>query len=235
MMTRILNIIFVFGLFTACNNETKRKDMQVYDNSEINEIMSVVFDATVGSDTLWSKHLLIPPVFLPPSGQESKDDRVEYENYLKSIDSLKMKMDTAKLFVFIHDSLIKFPENRSRIKSMTESILFKANFSEIDITFRPLLIKLIDSSASRPLDIAKLKSRYNYQVDYTYKEDKYPISVIKIGRIKISNPVFNSNLTMACIYSEIICSGECGGGSIFFLRKVNGQWKIEGQRELWIS
>lgn len=231
MKTRILYITLVFGLIVGCNNGTEQ---QGFDNSEINEIVNVVFDATVGPDTLWSKHLLIPPVFLPPGGHKSKADKVEFENYSKSIDSLKTKLDTAKLYVFINDSLVKFQENRSRIKSMADSKSFKANF-EIDTTFRPLLIKLVDYSESRPLDISNLKSKYNYQVDYISNKDKYLSSVIKIGRVKMSNPVFNSDLTMACIYSEIFCGGECGGGTIIFLKKVNGKWKIEGQRQLWVS
>jgi len=231
MKTRILYIKFVFGLILGCNNG---KEHQVFDNSEINEIVNVVFDATVGSDTLWSNHLLIPPIFLPPGGHQSNADKVEYENYSKSIDSLKTKLDTSQLYVFINDSLVMFQENRSRIKAMTDSRSFKANF-EIDTTFRPLLIKLVDHSESRPLDISKLKSKYNYQFDYISNIDKYPSSIVKIGRVKISNPVFNSELTMACIYSEIFCGGECGGGTIIFLKKVNGQWKIEGQRQLWVS
>lgn len=235
MTTRNLYITLFLVLFAACNYATKSMDQQTLDNSDINEIVNLVFDATVGPDTMWSKHLLIPSMFITPGVHQSKEDKIEYENYSKSIDSLKMKLDTAKLFVFINENLVEFPEDRRRIKSMTESLSFKANFSKIDTIFRPLVIKLIDSSVSQPLDISKLKSRYNYQVDYISKEDKYPKSLVKIGRVKISNPVFSSNLTMACIYSEIICGGECGGGSIIFLRKVKGQWKIEGSRELWVS
>jgi hypothetical protein len=231
MTTRILYIIFVIGLFITCNNRTEQKG---FDNSEINEILNIVFDATVGPDTLWSKNLLIPPVFLPQSGQKSDADKVEFVKYLRSIDNLKMKLDTAKLYVFINDSLVKFPENRIRIKSMTESKYFMGNF-EIDSTFRPLIVKLFNYSESRPLDISKLKSKYNYQIDFISNKDKYPSSIIEIGSVNMTNPVFNSDLTMACIYSEIFCGGECGGGSIIFLKKVNGQWKIEGQRQLWVS
>ena len=235
MTTRNLFITLFLGVFVACNNRTKSLDQQNLDNSDINEIVNLVFDATVGPDTMWSKHLLVPPFFLPPDGEESKENRIEYENYSKSIDSLKMKLDTAELYVFINDSLVKFPDERIRIKSMTQSHSFKANFYEIDTTFRPLLIKLIDSSVSRHLDIARLKSKYNYIVDYKSNQDKYPATLIRIGKVMISNPVFNNDKTMACIYSEIICGGECGGGSVIFLRKIKGEWKIEGQRELWVS
>lgn len=233
MTIRILNIVFVFGLFVACNNETKRKDLQGDDNLEINEIVNIVFDATVGPDTLWTKHVLIPPAFLLLDGHETETN--EIENYSKSIDNLKLKLDTTELYVFINDSLVKFSENRSRLSSVTELQTFKLNFPEIDTIFRTLLIKLMDSSVSRPLDLSKLKSKYNYQIDYISNKDKYPSSIVKIGSVKMSNLVFNNNLTMACIYSEIVCGGECGGGSILFLRKVNGHWKIEEQKELWVS
>jgi len=235
MTTRTIYLFIIFGLFVSCNSKTQNTSQQFEDSEDEMEIVNLVFDATVGHDTIWSKQLLIPPVFLPPGGHQTKEDRLEYENYSKSIDSLKLKLDTAKLYVFINDSLISFPENRNRVKSMTEYQPFKLNFPETDTAFRQLLVKLIDSTISKPLDILKLKSIYNYKVDYISNRNNYSNSIIKIGKVTISRPAFSKDLKRACIYSEIICGGECGGGSIIFLRKVNGQWKIEGQRELWVS
>lgn len=225
----------MLGLFVACNSGTKTIDNNSPDNSDINEIVNLVFDATVGPDTLWSKHLLIPPVVPPPDRHESEADKTEFENYSKSIDSLRLKLDTAKLYVFLNDSLVKFPEDRIQIVSMKESLSFKTNFFNVDTVFRPLFIKLIDSSSSQPFEISKLKNKINYQVDYISNYHKYPSTIVKIGWVKISNPVFSNDLTMSCIYSEIICGGECGGGFIIFLRKVNGHWKIESQKQLWVS
>lgn len=219
----------MLGFWNSCNNRTNNKYRHASEDSDMYQILSLVFDATVGSDTMWAQNILSPPVVLQ-GGHKSEADTPNQET-----DSFSLKLGNSKLNVFINDSLVRFPESRSRINFLIEPNSFKANCSGVEEMFQPLLTKLIDSPISEPLDISKLKSRYNYHIDLVSNKKKYPSSAIKVGTIKMTSPVFNNGLTIACIYSEIICGGECGNGSVFFLKKVNDHWEIAGRKELWVA
>lgn len=231
MTVRQLYLILFIFLFCSCSEKQSAVDK---DEVEEIEIVNLVFDATVGHDTIWTKHLKVPIPFPLPPGQLSSQDRIEHENYLKEIDSIKARLDTALLYVFLNDSLVKFPERRN-ITTMLKVENYKANFPDIDNAFRPLVLTLTDSTQSRKLEINSVKTKFNYKLDYTSNKEKYASDIVTIGRVTISRVVFNQERSMACVYSEIVCGGECGGGSIIFLKKVTGQWKIVGQRELWVS
>ena len=58
------------------------------------------------------------------------------------------------------------------------------------------------------------------------------------GYIELSAVGFNSDKTMALVYSGHSCGGLCGGGGYFFLKKVNGKWteaNWPGQTCTWVS
>ena len=231
MTVRQLYLILFIPLFWSCSDKPSSVDKE---EVEENEIVNIVFDATVGHDTIWTKHLKVPIPFPLPLGQLYKQDRIDHENYLKEIDSIKARLDTATLYVFLNDSLVKFPEIRN-ITTMLESENYNANFPHIDTAFRPLVLKLTDLTDSKKLDISSVKTKFKYKLDYAKNRDKYTSQIVTIGSITISRVALNQEKDMACTYSEINCGGLCGGGSIIFLKKINGLWKIVGQRELWVS
>jgi hypothetical protein len=54
------------------------------------------------------------------------------------------------------------------------------------------------------------------------------------GYLTFSRVGFNRDLTEAFFYTEHVC-GLCGVGRYVFMRKVNGQWVVEGTSSTWIS
>lgn len=55
------------------------------------------------------------------------------------------------------------------------------------------------------------------------------------GYFVVSHVGLNLSKTEAIIYGEHICSGLCGGGDYFLLRKVNGVWRVVDRHVIWVS
>lgn len=53
--------------------------------------------------------------------------------------------------------------------------------------------------------------------------ERYPTAP---GIIAVSVPGFNRGHDRALLYLQMSCGQICGGGSLFFLRKDSGQWKV---------
>lgn len=231
-MNKLAFIFLIIGLLSS-NNLFSQVNEQILNSTNKNEIVNIAFDARVGSDTFWRKELM--PILFRPPGRHTKKDDIEYKLYEIRNDSIAKVIDSSQLYIFIKDSLIKFPEKNESIQSIINIYAFSVEFPNVDTVFRSLLIKLVDSTDSKPFDISILKNKYQYSIDYNKNEYKYPSTIIAIGRVRISSIAFNNNETMACIYSEINCGSECGGGSILFLKMIDGSWEIVGEKLLWVS
>ncbi len=236
MKVRFLFISIIIAFLASCNKSSKVEKDKLSLQDE-NEIINIVFDKTVGSDTAWKSQFKSFPMRLimtPPGGLKTKKDKIEFEKTINSYDSLKALLDTAQLHVFVDDTAKHLHES---IKDYTLKKIsnFKSNFYNIDTTFRPLIKKLIDSAQSKKLNLSQLKSHFKYKVDYESKHNKYPSNIIKVGTASFSTIAFNNDKTKACIYSDFVCGRLCGQGEIIFLEKKNKIWVIVGETGLWVS
>jgi hypothetical protein len=62
-------------------------------------------------------------------------------------------------------------------------------------------------------------------------EKKFPHN---LGLIVVSGVGFNASGTQAVFYIDHFC-GLCGGGRYVLMEKVNGSWRVRGERYTWIS
>ncbi len=237
---RLILLIIITGFLPSCHNSTKKIDEIGEDEKQI---ITIVFDKIVGPDSLMKKHLL-PIEYLPKGGFQSAQEKSDHLFFLKEIDSIKSKLDTSKLYILINDSLIRYPKGPFPI--LLDFNDFKMNNKEIDTSFYPLVLKLVDSTYSTKLDKSHIKSKYNYQIEYKNKSmkdkclseikcfyNKYSIFVI--GYVNISRATFNKNKTKACIYASFQRGPLNGIGTVFFLEKENKTWIIKGSGYGWIS
>jgi hypothetical protein len=68
---------------------------------------------------------------------------------------------------------------------------------------------------------------------YPYEQflRRFPLSY---GYLTFSRVAFNRDLTEAFFYTEHVC-GMCGEGKYILMRKVNGNWIVEGEAGTWVS
>lgn len=62
--------------------------------------------------------------------------------------------------------------------------------------------------------------------------DKYPNSP---GVTLVSRPGTDSEHTHALLYVGNSCDMLCGGGTLIFLSKENGEWKVANKVTIWVS
>lgn len=62
--------------------------------------------------------------------------------------------------------------------------------------------------------------------------DKYPNSP---GITLVSRPGTDSGHTHALLYVGNSCDMLCGGGTLIFLSKENGEWKVANKVTIWVS
>ena len=74
--------------------------------------------------------------------------------------------------------------------------------------------------------------RENYLKKYPEAVTEFPPS---LGIITFSKIGFNGDRTQALVSVNDSCPALCGSGQFYFLRKQDGNWSIEGVKELWVS
>jgi hypothetical protein len=62
--------------------------------------------------------------------------------------------------------------------------------------------------------------------------EKYPNST---GFLRVSRVGFNSDANQAAFYISNHCGGLCGGGYFAIMEKVNSNWKVVQEMQVWIS
>ena len=62
-----------------------------------------------------------------------------------------------------------------------------------------------------------------------------PAPDIGEGTLTLSNVVFNAAQDQALLTYGWVCGPLCGVGSLLWVEKVNGHWRIQQERETWIS
>ena len=62
--------------------------------------------------------------------------------------------------------------------------------------------------------------------------EKYPNST---GLLKLSRVGFNSDGNQAALYVSTYCGGLCGAGYFVIMEKVDSNWKVVQEVEVWVS
>jgi len=63
-------------------------------------------------------------------------------------------------------------------------------------------------------------------------DEKYPNST---GLLRLSRVGFNSDGNQAAFYISNHCGGLCGGGYFVLMEKVNFDWKVVQEVQVWVS
>jgi hypothetical protein len=223
-----ISCIFIFALFPACQNDNAV--IEVNSDTNNSEILSLVFDSIVGDKEGW-KDLMLPVPF--PLDHKAVNYSIDSIRQQREMDSIQFKLDSAMFTVFINDSMAIPSFDLDFIRSLSEKESFKSNFHGIDTAKRHLLINLIENNSSKRFDLSKINTSRDYTLKYlsSSKDD----NTIIIGNVTFSQITYSHDETIACIYSSIVCGGECGYGNIYFLEKHDGTWKITSKHNLWVS
>tara|TARA_B100000929_G_scaffold285209_1_gene268495 strand:- start:2121 stop:2666 length:546 start_codon:yes stop_codon:yes gene_type:complete len=116
-------------------------------------------------------------------------------------------------------------------KSMESNILKKYDFENLD----PNKMSLSKVAA---LNIHKINHRNKDSLIYFKKELLEPkiSDYLKFDKlISFSQVLFNSEYNEAYVIGNVGTSGLAGSSSLFFLKKINGRWKIINSKVLEIS
>ena len=222
-----INVFLIILIMISCNE--KHNQIDSYSLTEDSLIYQLV-DSLLMPDSIWRKHLLIPPTFQPEHFSKSE--------LKKRRDSLLQKWDTAQLYIAFDDTLIDFSKSyhSKRLKNTKE--YFKYNIENIDTSYFQLLDKLVNDTllSKRKIDIKGFRTNYNYKIiplDSIKSVQKKGFRIIETHQF--SRIVFNEKFDKACFYEQGVCGGECGGGYLIFLEKKNGIWRIIEKKLLWVS
>ena len=141
-------------------------------------------------------------------------------------------LDTANLIIKIYDTLVTV-RRTGLLSKILDKDAFERNF-DIDITWRYLAIKLVDSvKIARSFSINKITKTGKYNLVPTNYDLKH--NDRNIGLFIFSRVVFNEKYNRACFYYSFHCGRLCGNGVLAFAEKINGKWAIVSLRELWSS
>jgi hypothetical protein len=143
--------------------------------------------------------------------------------------------DSTKQYVFLSDTLGQVPQvDREFILKISQADNFPENFKGIDISFRNLVLGLIDIKSERHINVESLRNKFDYKIKTSsnWTRDMWDIT---IGAVTISRVSFSEDNLKACVYTRYICEGDCGGGQILFLTKMLDRWEVVSTRLLWVS
>jgi hypothetical protein len=62
--------------------------------------------------------------------------------------------------------------------------------------------------------------------------EKYPNST---GLLRLSRVGFNSDGNQAALYASTYCGGLCGSGYFVIMEKIDSNWKVVQEVEVWVS
>ncbi|AHM59329.1 hypothetical protein D770_05310 [Flammeovirgaceae bacterium 311] len=256
MNYRSIRIPFLLITFFICSCRTERDDEEM-------EVLNDSFLEMIGTDYYLMPFPVPPfKPFHPDSLDEPinmmGDDSISFANYIAEYNAQQLEeyenfdwdkyrkdslayeefirnrpVDTARLVVILHDSLIAHPKTNLLKRILTESG-FRDNFY-VDLSWRDLALKLVDSiHVARALPIHEITASGKYILAY---ENEYQPSKRDriVGFVRFSRVAFSKDGDKACFVFSFVCGGECGFGSMVFGERLNNKWKIVGQRELWIS
>lgn len=168
--------------------------------------------------------------------QDYINGTIDELTYLSMADSIKeavRKGDPKCVLTYSEEIGIIYKGNKisDEMKvSLRESLsdeFFKDHFSDVSIE------SVLDTvSVTARLNVKDFAVNYLEVVPYGEKNKPFGDG---IGVIGFSRIYFNGKGDKAILYYEFICGVKCASGEVVFIEKVHDQWKIKGQKQIWVS
>ncbi len=238
-MSRKLLCLASYILLLACMEQKVYSDWDDRSKHYREEEYKVLNDVFVESFGTFYYYKELDIKFIPPLSQAStREDSIvfrEGEEHNSKLPKTR-EIDPAQLVLYINDSLSNRLKSYERDNILGKLKAFENNFYEIDPTFKPLILTLIDSiQSSVLLDLNRFTKTGRYELSNVSRNVKLKEAHKRIGKLIISRISFNKSLDMGCYYQSFLCGGLCGGASIIFIKKINDKWKITGKKGLWVA
>lgn len=233
---KIIFLICWVSLLAGCLSPGRKNELPDDEYAVINTVLK----ATIPADTGFKKSFryLYSPVRFPPpypAGYTKQQMRADSQAWAKRTDSIKRRLDTARLYVFINDSLAKFPpgylkniaaNSMAGIKAMyfKNPAMVKRIAMEVDTDTKPTIL--------RRDAVARLA---HYQTVFYKRRIALPKHLLTPGLFAVSRVCFNKERSLACVYTDSYCGMLCGSGNLFFLVKKGDRWVIADTRMVWVA
>lgn len=223
---RVSVIIIILGLVSSCNTNTTEKN-----NEELN-VLNQMFLELVGTEGYYEP-LPVPP--MPLSEESTKQDSLQYEKENAEFGSLlkNRKLDTSVLKIYLYDSLTVYKSN-----NFLEGILsfknFEANFP-VDTSWVKLIRKLNQIDRPLRIDLNRISNTGKYTLVTKSEFQDTTDNKRRVGSMTMSRIAFSQDNKKGVFYYSFVCGSLCGWGNLVFIVREGSEWKIVGQREMWIS
>lgn len=221
-----VSLIIILGLLTSCISNTTEKESE-----ELN-ILNQKFIELVGTEGYYEP-LPVPP--MPLWEESTREDSLRYEKESAEFENRlnNRKLDTSVLKIYLYDSLTSY-ESNDFLDGMLSPKNFEANFP-VDTTWIKLIRKLNRIESPKEFDINQITETGNYTLVTESEFKDTTDNKRRIGIMTMSRVAFSSDKKRAVFYYTFTCGGLCGWGSLVFIEKEGKEWKIVGQREMWVS
>ncbi len=223
---RVLSTIIIFGYLTSCSKANTDKD------SEEVKIINQHFLELVGTNWYYEAPP-IPPV--PLSEESTREDSLRFlEESLEYGDLIENpQLDTSTLKIYLHDTLTTYKAD-AFLERMLSHNNFEANFP-VDTTWIKLVEKLNHIEEPKAFDIKQITETGNYTIVTESEYNDTSDHKRRVGIMTMSRIAFSLDYKRGVFYYDFTCGGLCGWGSIVFIEKQKGAWKIVGERQMWVS
>ena len=223
---RVSVIMIILGLLTSCISKTTEKESE-----ELN-ILNQKFIELVGTEDYYEP-LPVPP--MPLWEESTREDSLRYEKESAEFENLltNRKLDTSVLKIYLYDSLTTY-ESNDFLDGMLSPKNFEANFP-VDTTWIKLIRKLNRIESPKRIDLSQITQTGKYTLVTRPEFNDTTDNKRRIGAMTMSRVAFSADNNRGVFYYDFVCGSLCGGGSLVFIEKEGKEWKIVGQREMWVS
>ncbi|SEP44157.1 hypothetical protein [Mucilaginibacter sp. OK283] len=208
-MNKLLQLILALLIFASCRHPKPKPINKLYVPSDEAAVTTLAFNYIMPSDSTLKKHLI-----------KYKFPASETDN----IEQLKSQLDTARLYVFIADTLMRIPEDylkkqakdrHRNDKDIVKNMLVDSWAPEVIINEKPGIFQL-----------KNLAFTYNYEYSLYNQRKKLPPVFFNAGMFRMSAVFFNHNKTKAFAYIEKRGGLVVAQGYDIFLEKKKGNWFV---------
>ncbi|WP_339903114.1 hypothetical protein [uncultured Cyclobacterium sp.] len=219
-------IIIILGLLTSCNSNTTEMD-----NEELN-ILNQKFIELIGIEGSYEP-LPVPP--MPLWEESTREDSLRYEKESAEFENLlnNRKLGTSVLKIYLYDSLTTYKSN-DFLDGILSPNNFEANFP-VDTTWIKLIRKLNGIEDPKGFDINQITETGNYTIVTKAEFNDTTDNKRRIGMMTMSRVAFSPAKQRGVFYYTFTCGSLCGWGSLVFIERKGAEWKIVGQRNMWVS
>lgn len=208
---------YVCIIFVVCTFSCVSKN---YFNNEDNryQIYSAIIDERSHLEkTPWYEDTKIPERY-------STDDSLSI--YLRYKDSMKILMKKKKFYILVNDTTIGNTVEMQELKySINNNMLFWKEYFNGDSSFKSFILNWRPISPTRKkISLEKLTSTFQYQLSHIDPKNENDYI---LASLNFSDVIFDDSKTKAIVYLVD------GGGTFYFLAKINSQWFIKNNIVTW--